>query len=1341
MTLLAAVSVYAQTPTLSTVPTMSPAGGTFDGKVKVGCTFPEGCEGVYFVNGGEIVAKSYTDSIVVDRSVNLSIAGVNSQGRIITDVVTHSFQISHTAPPKVVAEPAEGIRETSFYVTRLSWENVMEAKLDLEAFKGETSSRYGEAVVWLTNEQGELLAAGDYNAIWKNGLNSYKAYIYKNYTQPVGHYTLHIAGGIFILDGVRYEEELELQYEVCSASSAPVFTPVSGTYAAPLSVTISYPTDGSAFFGLYKLNGGSPKSYNGPIVLNESATIEAYGVNEDFDQETRHVTATYQITAPIVVDTLAAPVVSRSGNTLMLSAAQGATIKYWFDDRMQGAAHYTSAISINGNCKLSCLAYDGTRVSRVTDYVVKDMPANRGEKGELVLKTPADLEEMHLQQISENGRFAVGYIGQSDASRGFIWDLSSDVITYPTQAYVNQLLSISNDGTAYGWRMTTLDIAEQVADEDLLWGTCKEGVWTAQPTGMTVSGISPEGILMGSVAGRPALYNLSTRSFEYLAGTGTVESVSGEMAAGYYTSNGVKHPMLWKNGAELDKFDWIEGSATLSTNGKWVLLGNSYRYCTDTQLCEYIISTGFLYPDEPRPENLRGIFDDGTCYGTFDETRLSPDKGIAVVYTTDGVWRALGEWMYQTHHFELDGYKLTSARSALGNQHQILLHATSVANPIEEPFTRGVSISFDTQIHHMAPTAVNAVQMPGELCVKVSWKAPLCDASQVNGYKILRNENVVAEVNANVFEYLDSEVLPEKCYTYTLVACYKDGKSSAMSYGSSVVCSATSHLPIRNLSMRQVGYNSLKLSWKNPLNTLPRLQYFSDEAESYAFGIADFNSEWAVRIPATELAYYAGQSIRSFQFLPTGRQLGYEMRLYAANAEGTLDLLYSQNIDPEALQYGSVNNIMLDEAVEVPASGDLYVALYVVTAGNGDILGIQYDGFRRGYTDLCRIEDIYEDFISIANESSTRTEIVLPLGVCICSEEQLLGGIVDYYEVTEGTDTLCTEKLSVMLPGVADGDHTYSVRAIYRDSQASVSSDLQLTMQSNRNALVGIDSVRVDFVDEHRSHISWDAPLDDDPNLVHWGDLTPSEGLPMPQNIEYFVAAAIYPNTLTADYGSDYEITAMWFYPTSEALFVLALDDANLDGKNIFATKVPTSLQLNTINYVKLDEPIQIDPSVNYRLSIDVFGVEPGMSALAYDSSNHWTDGFSNIIMYAGTYATLADVVSIDEHPNWLMGIEVRRRNSPELDVKGYDVILDGETVSSQQTATEWLSSPLTDEFYTLQIDVTYADGTLIEGEPITLYTDGVGIETLESVKLRDGKQYRNGTFLLVRDQKIWLLR
>lgn len=1298
--------VSAQSITI--LPTMSPEGGSYEDKVMVSCTFPEGCAaGIYWFNGAEITAQTYERPIEVEYTSSLSVAGVNAAGRIITDVVTKHFDVVKVTPPWTTALPKEGVRKESFYVTKIWWQNIQTSSLRKEDFK-ENGPREGEPVVWLTDSRDRVLAYSDYNGIWENGLHGYKLYLYKNYnvTEP-GEYVLHVAKNVFVLDGELYDQELQLHYEVSAGITAPEFSPEPGEYADSVEVSITYPEDGAAFYRFYKINGGKTKNYVEPFFVTETSTITAWGVDEDYVGQTEQVSATYTIleSAP-QKDRLDTPIITREGNTISISAVEGATIKYWMNDSMQTAALYTAPFDVKANGRVSAVAYTESAISLTADIDINDFPVDRGDYGDIFLLTPANIEEIHLTTLSENGRFAAGYVGSGISSRGVIWDLMANQLNYIPSAYINQLLSISDEGLAYGWTTRSLQVDESSTEDDLLYGVYTQGGWQEQPATMRVNGLSAAGWLFGSESDKPALYDVRTGKYIYLDARGELTAVSeqADVLGGYVIDNGAHVPAIWKEG-ELTTYPHLSGATSvtdLSPNGEWALMGQCYRVHITTGEAEYIIQTNYLFPREPRAEHLNYITNDGTLFGTHGA--LDTGRGLSVVYTPDGRWRRLGDWLTDEMDFPVPSYNLLSMCGVNGSHNKLLVHVFPLNMSSGDSFTRGLYLGLDVQVAHLAPSALTAEQMKGSAIVKLSWQSPLMGGEDIVGYTLLRDGETLGTFAADVTQYYDEGTEEGKTYSYVLTATYKDGTVSEPTYPTVITVASTHHLPVLNLRARRIGVADLKLTWDVPALSIPKLQYFREEESAEAFGTAGYNSEWGIRIPAEDMAIYKDQMIRTFQFLPTGKQESYRLNLYRGIA-GTNRYeavpYYSQQIDTESLVYGRVNTIFLTEPQALPESGDLYVTLYIEGL-DGNMLGVQYDGFRSGYTDLCRVEGVHDAMVAISTNSESGTiEIVLPLGIGVCDESQLDGKFITNYIVRDN-DALLAEPTypAIRLENVSEGEHTYSVQAMYQDGEASAASSISVVMQADTSAFVPIQptvSVNGDV-----ATIRWQQPRDDDRKHLGWGNLEPTIGFPAQPFYDTYAAEAIYPMTLTDVYADQYEITGIYFYPMAEATFLVTLTDGF---EKQLAYFEPQNVRLNEMNYLTLRAPLVVNPANNYTLTIDVMDAEVGTSPLAYDSSNKWEDGMSNILYLDGSYGTLLDVAGIGEHPNWLMGLMIHLIDSKPLPVDYYDVYIDGEmdnTCPLEANETTYPMHAVTAGEHTARVDVTYFPMNRKRGKEVT---------------------------------------
>lgn len=1274
--LMTAITAWAQQ--LNVVPQLSAASGTYDDMVSVSAIFPEGCAGgKYWINGGELQAKAYDGPITIDYDCALSVAGTDAEGRIITDVVTSQYSIRRVTAPTLTTVPAEGVRTNSFYVTRLVWSHVTKADADLAPFKT-GGARHGENVVWLTGPDGSVISGGDANNLWSDGINAFKAYIYKHYTpEQRGEYVLHIARGVFVLDGKRLDEEVQLHYLVADGSATPVFSPASGEYKGSVTVTIDYPTDGTAFYKFYKLNGAKAKQYTAPLTLTETSTIEAYGMDEDFTTTTPSATASYTILpADPEPEVLDAPVFTRQGNTLSISGPAGAVVKYWANGRMQTAQFYTAPIALTENVKISCVAYNERGISPTVDYTVTNLPVDRQGRGEQVLITPVATESAHVRALSPNGRWAVGYIGSDTSSKGFIWDLEADEFQYASTIFINQLWYVNDDGTAYGWRTRTTEVDESMTDDDLLWGTFRDGIWT----------------------------EMSLEAF-----------------------NNTAFP------AAPDGYPAV---TALSANGEWAILGQQYRYNVKTGAVEYLVSMSERYGNSTRPEILSCIANDGTIFGTYDPSYFSPEKGIGLVRTNDGRWRDVADWLRDTHGITLlDDYVLSSVRGVTGDAHTLLFHVYTRGISSDDAFTRGLLLRIDVPMEHLAPVGTKAEQMSGRQLIKVSWKAPLNAGSNVEQYAVYRRQAAdaadkaqqIATVGADTFIYYDENVEPDVAYAYSVKAIYADHSVSEASREAIATCEMGDHLPVRNLAYRPVGLNSLSLSWDAPVTALPKLQYFSEESETLAFGTGNYSAEFGIRIPASDMATFSGQQIRTFQFIPTGPHKGYTLSLY----RGKLGIgvsyeeepFYTQEIDPATLNYGTVNTIELTTPQELFTDADLYVGLTIESSGNDNMLGISYEGFRSGYTDLCRVVGIHEQMVAISKNSSQVTEIVLPLGLGVASETDYNSSIVTNFTITDnGASATTTTATRHRLEQLAEGSHTLAVTANYRDGKASAPVSLNLDITPREEAYVGVEP-RAEIHADKSVRLSWDAPRDDDRSFIHWGDLTPSEGWPLARGLQGFMAMSVYPVNMTADYAEDYEITGIYFCPTAKGVdYELAVGDA--DG-NVLGYVEPKDLVIGEVNCISLPEPVAIDPAITYQAVVNIPSVEEGVAALAYDSSGKWHDGYSNLLNYGEGVVTLASFVQITEHPNWLMGLIVKQKNARTLPLEGYNVMIDGTRQNTTAlSTTEYVSDALADGTHTAQVEVIYSPERTVAGRTVSFAIGVEGITDILAPETADSRAY-----------------
>lgn len=1306
------ITVIAGAQQINILPQMTPDGGTFEDRVSVSCAFPEGCAaGIYWTNGGQINANHYSGPITLDRTTDLSIAGINSEGTIITDVVTRKFEIKKVTPPYIVARPAlNTARENnSFYGTHICWENALTSKLDLSAYKtgGVNEGKY---YLWLTYDDAatpQTVAVGQNMCLSEGGgmgPNSYNIYFFYNYKQTrLGNYTIHIAPGVFIIDGKRYNEEIQLHYTIEAPKMIATFSPEPGEYEDEVTVTINYPDAPDFFYQFYKVNGGKTQTYTEPITITETTTFQAYGITEDFAAQTETATATYTIKKKEQASTIANPTIARSGNTITMKATDGATIKYWFDDHMQNAQLYNAPFTVSKNCKISAVAYKDGSVSKTINYYVTHFPTTPSETGNRVLMTQEAFETVHMGSISPNGRYVAGYTDSGGTASGFVWDLSSGNQRFLSTGMLNAVYSVSNDGVAFGWHEPETDDV----DAREVWAYNAGNGWVDLPKTFSGVGITYNGYIYGVYQNHPSLYNTANGEISAITndfGTVNCANADATIFAGSSLVGGVLRPTYWVNGVAhvITEYTGIASIVEISHDGNWMLIGNNARYNRTTGELEEIVSQGAIYNQVN--EHYTSISNDGTLYGVYDSSLLSPESGAAMCYGTDKTLRSMAS-VLKEQGIDYGPYMLRSVTDVKGDGSVLILTAFSLLVDTDNGFTQGMAILRDVNTAHSAPVAVSARQISGMELVKVEWQKPINEQrNTVTKYIVMRNGTTIATVDAGTLHYYDSDILSNTTYTYTIKAQYTDGVESEESFSASVTPVMSQYLPVRQLEERLSGLNDVNLKWALPVTTLPKLQYFDEESDFYAFGTGTYSSEWGIRIPASDLEIFEGQQIRTFQFLPTGQQGAYTINIYTGDPNSTIyDLtpIYSQTVDPQSLHYGVMNTIELTTPIDIPAGKDIYPAIFIKSVGNDNMLGVSYEHFKSGYTDLCKVDGVHPMMVAMSKNSTQTIEVVLPIGIGICSEAVMQRNTVKNYDVAEENVVLTTtEETKCRIENVSEGIHTYSVTARYADGKLSEPATIRVEVKNNPDAYVAIDDVNIVVNDDNTATLSWEAPLNNDVMKLHYGNLTPGGGLPMTAAYNYYLAASVYPVTMTADYAGEYEISGLFYYPTADALFTLQLD--NTDGE-IFDV-IECEPTLNKLNIVELEEPLTIDPSTNYRLLIDVYDCPNGKAPLAMDTSNHWVNGYSNLLNTQSTsdedFVTLSEVAQASERPNWLMGLVIRQKNAKPMPLDGYNISIDGTKLNSDVlTSTTFTTiQPLAKGTHNAQVDVVYNSAKTVNG-------------------------------------------
>lgn len=966
------------------------------------------------------------------------------------------------------------------------------------------------------------------------------------------------------------------------------------------------------------------------------------------------------------------------------------------------------------------------------------------ETGVLVLKGPKSIELYQATSLSTNGKWACGVISQDDP-RGFLWNLTTDEFTSLSSGDNSTAMDVSDNGIVAGTYPNTELSPNGVAVESA--GYWKEGKWYSLP-------LDPDGSVSSSNGGGMA-YCISTDG-KYIGGAAYINGVfspirwtsDGEMTiyeAGTYTSSSgqtakaqgvimdisddgdmavgwAEHPELHHNRTSVA---WINGEASylnyesdgpfnlaqeISPNGKYILVDNSSIYDVEQKTLTNIISNKGFWS-----ATFYGITDNGTVVGYVQESMNAQPYGT--VYK-DGTFYNINSYLKE-RGAQLDQYLLYDVIGISSDEKTFLVMAYDL---VSEDDNLPLVIKLDENITTREPVSLKATQMEGLEACKLRWSAPLVNAEAVTGYNIYRDGTRLnaGTVDADAFFYVDETVSMGETYSYTVRAVYASGESADSE--ASVVEMAERELSAPNgLYALQAGLNSVRLFWNRPSSNLVGLKYFDESDEVQEFGGGTYNFEAAIRIPAEELAYYKDMQITGFTFYPMSRQNSWTVSFYTGE---DCELLYSETIDADDLQYGVENNLTLKQAVAIPEGEDLTMGIKVDVTGYGgyDVIGAIDGKMVRGCSDLIRRPDngetsFYSLYDSAQESENGAYDLYTTWPMSILVDPGNVSDEVSEYRITEnGSQIGITQELKYVKKGLADGTYTYGVTAAYADGSVSPAASVEITVAQNMDVYKAVSGVKA-TVDGTKLTATWQAPVDNDETLITYATGNYSGGLVGSSDNQYsYYVGTTYSGDKLKGYDG-YLINGFRFYPLADAdfRFILRVDDVQVAEQS-----VGTNYVTGSWNTVLLDEPVVIEPGSEYFLILDCYDVTPERAPLGYDDQ----------LVVSG----VSDLYSVDEGEtftavseemsgvgNWMMGLLIGSEEADELPVNGYNVRIDNEQVNAEllkETVYEHEFSNEEEGTHRLNVDVMYDVVGEKQGDAVffTISSTGIDENVLPSV-------------------------
>lgn len=972
-----------------------------------------------------------------------------------------------------------------------------------------------------------------------------------------------------------------------------------------------------------------------------------------------------------------------------------------------------------------------------------------------------------VTSISSNGRWACGV--QSDGTNpnvAFVWDLDANEITplgMDTQAY-----GVSDDGIVVGVFPSSEESSNGATTS--VAGYWKEGTWhrlicsnaTYSGFGGGAWSISPDGRYIGGALYIGGVYSpvlwkdgeLLTVFNDGRGGLVQAMTDDGTLFGGWgYTPEkpDTRQPLLWNidggktilNGLQTNPYQAVYD---FTSDGKYALyVGYIQDGNNITTLGIRNLATGedILIPyvsDDYRDVVLYGLSDSLSAVGFETEMSMAT---FPIIYK-NGVTQKLETYLIERGvDFAADGIigKRTSDTEGQFN----LVRCNDISNDDStfaiqagnvDMFEIPVIVKLNANATNPKPVGVKASVLSGLKVAKVSWKAPLLNSENIVGYDVYRNGEKQNTEPITTTAYYDKNVEPGSAYSYSMTALFDGGAVSSMSDAVSITMPADGVNAPRSPYVRMKGYDDVLLTWMQPQSNRPTLQYYDDTDEISGFSGGNKSFEAAARFDGRDMPLYSGYNISAVKFCPRKKIESWVINIYSGE-----ELVYNQTVDQE-LQYGRINTVALSSPVAVPTSGDLYVAIQANVSSletSSDILGMVYDKATFGYSDLIRLVGEERFFYSIEDDAEEASGTSYPVSFIIGAEFSLaddsqadIDNISGYNVYRDNVSIGNTEATTFVDKDVAEGNHTYSVEAVYANGGVSAKTSIDIDAAPDMSLYSGIDEVVCTKGDTKSQVVfSWDAPADNDETRIQYcGDQTSNGPVGPEENGYGYMARSTYAPSRLRSYNG-YTVSALRFYPQANAEFTFFVMK---DGK-VITEQYVENYTLNKWNTVKLDEPFVIDEKSTYDLILDCFDVTAGMPALGIDGMPTFS-GLADVVSTDGgeTYTTISMILQTDTPGNWLMGMVASDGEGAPLPVEGYNVRIDAKSVTDQPITTTTYTHDFGEgasvtSTHRLNVDVIYSVVGKAEGSNIFFTISDAGDPTgIEGNVINDIKITHDGT-------------
>ena len=293
---------------------------------------------------------------------------------------------------------------------------------------------------------------------------------------------------------------------------------------------------------------------------------------------------------------------------------------------------------------------------------------------------------------------------------------------------------------------------------------------------------------------------------------------------------------------------------------------------------------------------------------------------------------------------------------------------------------------------------------------------------------------------------------------------------------------------------------------------------------------------------------------------------------------------------------------------------------------------------------------------------------------------------------------------------VPDGEHTYTVQALYNTSCQSGQSEacvVEVDYEGLRSAPTGLQAV----VDGNDVELAWEAPVADEPVMLTYAETNVASALMLQDEATYYVACKWEPMDLMAVYGYELRSVAAMFYSQPMGLRLLIYQGGEL----VYSQDVLDDCQ-DMLTEFYLDEPYRIDFSKDLMVGFEI-SADAGQGTMVVDNGPA-VAGKGDLYSEDGEN-WLSNYQYAGSNCNWAMIATFSMAVSENEGFQGYLVYRDQVPLSKDFISdTRYSDEDLAEGVYVYAVSAVYDDGTEARSEAVRV-TIGTGNLLTESNPLR----------------------